>query len=559
MKRITTHIMLCLISLMPLAGCQDIDLIPKDSLSDPSYWKTPEDFKMALNTLYNNALQSFTDYNTDVDSDIAYALGPNSVSNGTWIATDDDASWSKGFENLRQANLIIQKVSEYIGDKDDVARYEAEARFFRAYIYYRLMLRFNDVPIITRVLDVNDDELYGKRDERASVEDFILGELDAIKDMLPLASDLAAEDVGRITRGAALALEARVALFAGTWAKYHGSRQDYEELLETAISAANAVIFSREYSLYEGMGAESYRYLFIEEGDDSPEDILSSRYYADIRMHNASSQFAWGFNGTPTKRLADMYLCKSTGLPITSPGSGFAGYDRIEDEFKDRDPRMLQTFLIPGTVYDNFEQTGTDLVCAPQFSTRPETRTGYKLWKFMGEKKGTDIQADYDYHIIRYAEVLLILAEATFERYGEIDDETLNRTVNVLRDREGVDMPHLTNAFVAENGLDMLTEIRRERTVELAFEGFRRDDLRRWKIAEDVLAEDVKGIKYAGSEYEGLNVLNNGNPGLVDSEGFLIVEPKSNRYFVSPKHYYYSLPLRQLNLNPELGPNNPGW
>lgn len=536
-----------------------MDLIPKDSISDPNFWKTPDDFKMALNTLYNNALQSFSDYNTDIDSDIAYALGPNEVSNGTWIAADEDNAWNKGFENLRQANLIIQKVSEYNGDKSELARYEAEARFFRAYIYYRLILRFNDVPIITRVLDVNDEELYSARDARASVEDFILDELDAIKDMLPLQSELSGEDVGRITKGAALALEARVALFAGTWGKYHGSRQDYDDLFDIAISASKEVIGSFEYSLFEGMGAESYRYLFIEAGDDSSEDILSSRYYTDIRTHNASSQFAWGFNGTPTKQLADMYLCQSTGLPISSPESGFVGYDKIGDEFKDRDPRMLQTFLIPGTVYDNFEQTGTDLVCAPQFSTRPETRTGYKLWKFMGEKKGTDTQADYDYHIIRYAEVLLILAEATFERNGAIDDETLNNTINLLRDRDGVDMPHLTNEFVASNGLDMLTEIRRERTVELAFEGFRRDDLRRWKIAESILAEDIKGIKYIGSEYEDLNVLNNGNPGLVDSDGFLIVEPKSNRYFVSPKHYYYSLPLRQLNLNPALGPNNPGW
>lgn len=556
MKRNFYLYIACLISLV---GCQDIDLIPKDSISDPSYWKSQEDFKMALNTLYNNALQSFYDYNTDADSDIAYALGPNSVSNGTWIATDDDAHWSNGFSNLRQANLIIQKVEEFSGDKSGLLRYEAEARFFRAYIYYRLMLKFNDVPIITKVLDVNDEELYGSRDARASVEDFILSELEAIKDLLPQKSELSGGDIGRITKGAALALKARVALFAGTWGKYHGTRQDYNKLLDIAITASKEVIDSREYALFEGMGAESYRYLFIEAGDDSSEDILSSRYYTDIRTHNASSQFAWGFSGTPTKRLADMYLCKSTGLPISSSKSGFAGYDEIGDEFKGRDPRMLQTFLIPGTVYDNFEQTGTDLICAPQFSTRPETRTGYKLWKFMGEKKGSDTQADYDYHIIRYAEVLLILAEASFEKNGSIDNALLNSTINVLRDREGVAMPHLTNEFVAANGLDMLTEIRRERTVELAFEGFRRDDLRRWKQAEALLAEDVKGIKYRGSAYESLGVLNNGNPGLVDSEGFLIVEPKSNRYFVAPKHYYHSLPLRQLNLNPALGPNNPGW
>lgn len=104
-----------------------------------------------------------------------------------------------------------------------------------------------------------------------------------------------------------------------------------------------------------------------------------------------------------------------------------------------------------------------------------------------------------------------------------------------------------------------LREIRRERTIELAFEGFRRDDLRRWKTAETELIGAIKGIKLKGSEYENLDVLNEGNPGLTDENGFLIVEPAENRNFVTPKHYYYSLPLDELYLNPNLAPNNPGW
>ena len=132
----------------------------------------------------------------------------------------------------------------------------------------------------------------------------------------------------------------------------------------------------------------------------------------------------------------------------------------------------------------------------------------------------------YDYHIIRYPEVLLILAEATYEKDGAISDDILNKTINVIRSRKGVEMPPLTNAFVKGNGLDMRTEIRRERTIELAFEGFRRDDLRRWKTAETELIGAIKGIKLKGSEYENLDVLNEGNPGLTDENGFLIVEPR---------------------------------
>src|SRR5690606_4799517 len=132
-------------------------------------------------------------------------------------------------------------------------------------------------------------------------------------------------------------------------------------------------------------------------------------------------------------------------------------------------------FIMPGTKYLN-AQIGPDS-CVAAFTTRPETRTGYKLWKFMGETLGGVDKDTYDYHIIRYPEVLLIWAEATYEKDGAISDDLLSKTINVIRARTGVEMPPLTNAFVTANGLDMRTEIRRERTIELAFEGFRRDDL----------------------------------------------------------------------------------
>lgn len=93
----------------------------------------------------------------------------------------------------------------------------------------------------------------------------------------------------------------------------------------------------------------------------------------------------------------------------------------------------------------------------------------------------------------------------------------------------------------------------------MAFEGFRRDDLRRWKTAEAELDQAIKGIRYKDSEYEELGVLNSGNEGLVDEDGYLIVEGADKRTFVAPKHYYYSMPLTQLFLNPNLLPNNPGW
>jgi len=554
MKRYNTTIIKAIALVIVTASCQDINLSPKDNLDDRMFWRTPADYMKAVNRLYSRT-ESFGV--KDADSDIAFEQSPNSISNGTWAAPNGDGDWSDRFADLRDCNKVIEKSETYAGDASEIARYVAEARFFRAYNHWRLLRKFNNVPLITKVLDTESPELYAERDPQASVEDFILAELEAAAANLPKQSALTANELGRVTQGAALALKARVALFAGTWAKYHQHRTDYAQLLDQAIDAARRIAESGEYQLYEGAGSQSYRKLFIDDGDDAPESIFASRYATDIRMHSTAHSVYWGWRATPTKQLADMYLCKSTGLPIEKSGSGFKGYQKIADEFADRDPRMTQTFIMPGTKYLN-AQIGPDS-CVAAFTTRPETRTGYKLWKFMGETLGGVDKDTYDYHIIRYPEVLLIWAEATYEKDGAISDDLLSKTINVIRARTGVEMPPLTNAFVTANGLDMRTEIRRERTVELAFEGFRRDDLRRWKTAETALKPALKGIKYKGTEYEEQQVLNSGNPGLVDAEGFLIIDPENGRFFETPKHYYFPVPLDETYLNPNLLPNNPGW
>lgn len=555
MKKYILIVSTVIIALLTVVSCQDIDLLPIDDIADELFWKGSTDYAKAVNVLYHRT-ETFGD--KDMDSDIAYAQAGNSTSNGTLSAPNSEDDWSKRFEDLRQCNVIIEKGESYEGDFSEIERYVAEARFFRAYTLWRLMKKYSDVQLITKPLSVDSPELFGARNPQNEVEDYILSELETIYSKLPRRSGLTADEAGRITQGSALALKARVALYAGTWAKYHQHRSDYTQLLDQAIKAAERVIDSKEYALFDGEGDNSYRYLFIDEGDDAPEEIFGSRYALDIRLHGTAHSVYWGWRGTPTKKLADMYLCKSTGLPIEHANSGFQGYQKIADEFTDRDPRMSQTIIMPGTAYIN-AQEGND-ICSSAFTTRPETRTGYKLWKFMGEVTGRGSnQSTFDYHIIRYAEVLLILAEATFEKDGSISDDVLNKSINVVRSRKGVEMPPLTNQFVQSNGLNMQTEIRRERTIELAFEGFRRDDLRRWKTAETELLKAIMGIKYTGTEYEEQQALNDGYSGQIDANGFLVIEPESNRFFTAPKHYYYSVPMDELQLNPQLSPNNPGW
>jgi hypothetical protein len=151
----------------------------------------------------------------------------------------------------------------------------------------------------------------------------------------------------------------------------------------------------------------------------------------------------------------------------------------------------------------------------------------------------------------------LILAEAIYEKNGSISDQDLDRTINVVRSR--VNMPPLTNAFVLANGLNMLDEIRRERTVELSFEGYRRDDLRRWKTAETVLPQFIKGVKFVGTEYQTKYPdLVPGTDIQVDNNGFIIAEDAGSRQFL-PKHYLDPIPLQQIQLSNGTLLQNPGW
>ena len=217
------------------SGCQDIDLLPKDNLSDVQYWKTPEDFMKEVNLMYDRA-ESFG--TRDTDSDIGFELNENVTSNGTLIAPNKDGEWNDRYSDVRHCNIIIEKGTSYEGDKSKIERYIAEAHFFRAYTYWRLLKRFNEVSIVKEAVGVDSQELYGKRNSQAEVEDFILSELDNCWQSLPLQSELSGDELGRVTQGAALALKARVALFAGTWAKYHQHRSDYQQLLQQAIDAA---------------------------------------------------------------------------------------------------------------------------------------------------------------------------------------------------------------------------------------------------------------------------------------------------------------------------------
>ncbi len=543
-------------ALMLTLGCKGLDLGPKDQVSDPSFWKTPDQFRLAANDFYWRLLGA-SNY-TEINSDIATGSGNavmSSLSNGSFLPQANDTVWDNSYAGIRATNYLLQKAQES-GLGSEIDRWVGEALFFRAYNYWNLVKKYGGVPLITKVLDVTSPEVYAARSTQQEVIDFIIADLDNAIPKLLKQSQLSAAEMGRVTQGAALALKARAALYQGTWLKYHNEGSP-TAMLADAIAAAEQLIASNEYDLYRDHGTDSaYKFLFILQGDDSKEVILARRYYAGRATHNWTREL-WFNYMIPTKKLADMYLCKD-GLPITiSPQ--FQGYDSLETtEFQNRDPRMAMTFIVPGSTVH--QENGFNPVI-PGFSGTNATRTGYMLRKFLDETDdAAHFVGQYDFKEFRYGEVLLNLAEALFERDGVISDGDLNRTIGALRRRVGMPDSSATNAFVNSNGLNMLTEIRRERTVELAFEGFRRDDLRRWKTAETEMPQALRGVKFVGTEYQ------QRDPGLVigtdiqvDAGGFVVSELAASRQFVVPKHYLNPIPLQQIQLSKGTLTQNPGW
>lgn len=543
---------------LALTGCKkDLNLVSQDTITDATFWKTGNDFKLAANNLYNG-LNGFDE--EDTESDIAFNT-PNTVSNGNLQPTENSDEWTNDYGYIRSANNILEKGA---GNSDtDIKRYVAEAKFFRAWYYWRLLRIYGGVPLITKVLQTGDPELFAPRATRTATADLILKDLDEAAGDLPVQADLSAPDIGRITKGAAQSLASRVALFEGTWEKYRGDASA-AKYLDVAVSTAQQVINSGVYSLYKGSGAQSYRYLFIEAGDDSKESILDRRYARNIFGHDAPYMYDQdGYN--PTRKMVDLYLDKN-GLPITASGTVFHGYSTFTSEFQDRDPRMTMTMIIPGTLTNRVFYPVTKVENWPDKPQR-NFNTGYILYKYMSEdplannsgRNGSASLFDFDRHLIRYAEVLLNYAEALYEKNGNISDNDLNITINQLRDR--VSMPHLTNAFVGAHGLDMRTEIRRERTVELCLEDFRYDDLRRWKTAETELPQDVKGIKITGTDWANRAPYNDASYlTKVDANGFLIAE--RNRKFDPAKDYLQPLPTKEVAFYAANGKElkqNPGW
>lgn len=503
------------------------------------------------------------------------------------------SGWSWG--DLRNINYFIVNNNDPRVPAEARRHYQGVARFFRAYFYFEKVVRFGDVPWINEPLDVADPDLYGSRDPRTLVMDSVLADINYACENLREAND---PTRSLITKWVAYAFKSRLALFEGTFRKYHTElslQSTADEWLNEAATAAKTVMDEGGYSINTtgGLG-KSYRHVFTSPAPVASEVILASVMDLTLNELNDANWYwtsgTYGDKASFTRTFINTYL-NLDGTPFTST----PGYETMlfKDEVKNRDLRLAQT--IRSGDYKRISN-GAEIPGPPLFSY---TYTGYQPIKWTLDDMYYDTR-DLNINsiaLIRYAEVLLNYAEAKAE-LGTLTDEDWAETVGVLRARGGITGgltskpttvdPYLQSVYFPDISDPVILEIRRERGVELSLEGLRFKDILRWKRGE------LMELEWNGFYVPALNTpmdLNEDGindvvfyqgtkPDLGSGVTYVDVSPtvggKVNSHLLKngtsgeltwlnnverewdDKMYYYPIPEIDVIANPNLG-QNPGW
>lgn len=502
MKR---NILYILLSLIGLAGCEFLDY------KETSYFDDSEQIfsnfnrtKNFLSNIYSYLPSNSTDIDgamrasaTDEAEHVWDYSNVQKMNDGRWNPNNPvDANWGTYYKAIRAANLFLKEVEGrifedymYTDDYDVMMQqfriYPYEARFLRAFYYFELAKRYGDIPLLGDSILTRETANKVEKTSFNNVMDFVVSECAAIEDSLPVSySGMPAEETGRVTKGAAMALKARAALYAAS--PLHNTTNDINKWREAA-SAAFDVIELNQYSLEPN-------YSNVVNKRPSGELILERR--EGLTNYFERANFPMGYEGgntgtCPTQNLVDAYEMQADGLPIDEslaydPANPYAG----------RDPRLSKTILLNNSMWK-----GSRLEAWEGGANGPQlpggTRTGYYLKKYVKEDVNLDPnsvnQKEHVWVLFRLGEVYLNYAEAMNEAFGPetIDGDltmTAREAVNVIRSRAG--MPDFPAGMTQD---EFRGKLRNERRVELAFEDHRFWDVRRWKIG--AVTKDIYGMK----------------------------------------------------------------
>jgi len=584
MKKITLISLLC-IGLLAVSCNKQLNLYPLTAPSTATYWESASNLKLYVNQFYVGLPQhsdggALGIYGVDNNSD---NMLPNVVDtrlNGKVTVPSSGGDWD--FTRIRAANVFFENYRQVpsVGFEQEIAHYYGEVNFFKAYYYFQLLQRFGDLPWISRTLepDLGELQTLSQRVKRNVVADSIIACLDlAIANLRPKESTPAL----RINREIALLFKSRVCLYEGTWEKYHQGTPfgvegaNWQGYLEQAAATAKVLIDEGKYNL-----SPSYSALFNQTDQSAnPEVLLWKKYDYQLGVYHDLTRTITNGGGSTglTRGLVESYLC-TDGKPISVSGL-YQGDQSLSKLMQNRDKRLLSTNAFSGWPLQI--RSGNDTV--NRFTVPPihlagqefRSTSGYQLYK--GVDPYTDNRPQFVGEIacviFRFGEAMLNYVEARAE-LGVITQGDIDLTINRLRERAGVapldiqsvsydpnwDFPDLT---------PLINEVRRERRVELACEGFRLSDLMRWRAHHLIVGKRLKGLRYTDSDLEGAykdangnDLIQIGNNLFVDNEGY--IDPYQTAMpggfeFQPARDYLLPIPTNEITLSGGSLVQNPNW
>lgn len=528
-----------LIALIFLPSCKKdfLERNPLDQISNETFWNNETDALAAAAGCYSNR-QNWLYYNPNPDEywwdvyDVLFfdcasdnAYNPYYWSGfqvqATGLASPNNTGKSyMGYGSITKYNNFLENISRPVMNETLRKRLTAEVRFLRAWGYFIKVTLYGDVPLVKDVLSASEADV--PRTTKAEVVKFILDELEASAPDLP--NSYSGSDVGRITKGAALALKARMEIFEGKYA-------------ECATTCAQ--IMGLGYSLFP-----DYRGLFKIANEGNSEVILDVQYIESLYetwvygMLAPASYGGWS-DAIPTQSLVDEYECIDGKTieesPLYNPGQ----------PYKNRDSRLNVSILYPGSLYEGryYDPIDNANPFGDYYAPYGGSKTGYNVRKYVDDKKNDykNIWATgMNAIVIRYAEVLLMYAESKIETNSI--DASVYDAIDLIRTRAG--MP-VVDRTIYNTQAKLRELVRRERRVELALEGLRWFDICRWKIGEQVMNGKVYGALLGKvSQVDGTLTLTNTR-----------IEVET-RWFDANKNYLWPIPQSVIDASSKIIQNS---
>lgn len=534
-----------LIGIVSFSACTDMEYPPSDRYTDNNYWTDLTKAQWMVNQAYSQMYSAAKMIEDERLGDNLYVdrginLNEQIIRNG--FATPSlglfKTEWNRLYAGIKTCHIFLEKSLliplKNAAEEKELARMTAEMRYIRAYHFFRLVSFYGDVPFFTK--DITQEE--AKTISRTSAERvmaFVHQELDEVMELLPSKDELTTAEKGRITCGTACMLQARAYLYKNDW-------NNVEKYTKRLLEEQSKYGFYSLFPTYDG--------LFLPENEYNDEVIMDYAYVPTLKTWDNMRDMAPMSVGAretstaPLQSLVDSYLTIK-GIPITED----LDYDE-NNPYINRDPRMSYTII-----YDNYPwydltgwgEEGTVIKIKPGSGTVDEcdptggknnTATGYYTRKWYDDKQGPNFTSGLNIITMRYADVLLMYAEAMMEQ-GKMTEEIWNNTIRPIRQRAGFTVETALNypSDVSQSNLRKI--IRNERRTELALEGLRWWDIKRWKLGNELLSGWVYGAKFANSGREYIRL--------------------AQWKFDEGRDYLWPVPQEEIDMNSNLKPNNPNY